>query len=151
MDRLGDRRALAQHLTGRAVARPLIIAIAIAIAVPIGCGGDDDGGGDQPSAEETAQRYVDAQNDHDAATICSLYSDRLKEQIGAVRNCPAFVQEQSSGAETSFELVGVEESGDRATAMLESSGESGAPVPLTVTLERTDRGWLITSLEAPAG
>ena len=148
MGRLKDRRALAQHLTGRAVARPLIIAIAI--AVPIGCG-EDDGGGDQPGAEETAQEYVEAQNEHDAATICALYSDRLKERIGAMRNCPAFVQEQSSGAETSFELVGVEESGDRATAMLESSGESGAPVPLTITLERTDEGWLITSLEAPGG
>ena len=148
MGRVGDRRALAPHHTGRAVACPLIIAIAI--AVPIGCGGDDDGGGDQPSAEETAQEYVEAQNEHDAATICALYSDRLKERIGAMRNCPAFVQEQSSGAETSFELVGVEESGDRATAMLESSGESGAPVPLTITLERTDGGWLITSLEAPA-
>jgi hypothetical protein len=125
------------------------LACAIAIAVPIGCGGDDDGGGDQPSAEETAQQYVGAQNDGDAATICSLYSDRLKEQIGAARNCPAFVQEQSSGAETSFELVGVEESGDRATAMLESSGESGAPVPLTITLERQGERWLITDLGGP--
>ena len=138
MGRLGNTRALAG------------LACAIAIAVPVGCGGDDDGGGDQPSAEETAQQYVDAQNNGDAATICSLYSDGLKEEIGALRNCPAFVQEQSSGAETNFELVGVEESGDRATAMLESSGESGAPVPLTITLERTDGGWLITSLEAPA-
>jgi hypothetical protein len=136
--RLGNRRALAG------------LACAIAIAVAIGCGGDDDGGGDQPSAEETAQQYVDAQNSGDASTICSLYSDGLKEEIGALRNCPAFVQEQSSGAETSFELVGIEESGNRATAMLESSGESGAPVPLTITLERTDGGWLITSLAAPA-
>jgi hypothetical protein len=125
------------------------LACAISIAVPTGCGGDDDGGGDQPSAEETAQQYVDAQNDGDAATICSLYSNGLKEQIGAARNCAAFVQEQSSGAETSFELVGVEESGNRATAMLESSGESGAPVPLSITLERQGERWLITDLGGP--
>jgi hypothetical protein len=137
VNRRGNRRALAG------------LACAIAIGVPVGCGGDDDDGVDQPSAEETAQQYVDAQNSGDAATICALYSDGLKEQIGALRSCPAFVQEQSSGAETSFELVGVEESGDRATAMLESSGESGAPVPLTITLERQGERWLITDLGSP--
>jgi hypothetical protein len=139
---------LAARLTGRAFARPLIIAIAI--SVPIGCGGDDDGGGDHPSAEETAQRYVDAQNDDDAATICSLYSDRLKEQIGAARNCPAFIQEQTSGLETEFTLVRVDEEGDRATAVLTASSTEGEQ-DLEIELRRADGGWLITSLGGPTG
>jgi hypothetical protein len=124
------------------------LACAISIAVPTGCGGDDDGGGDQPSAEETAQQYVDAQNDGDAATICSLYSNGLKEQIGAARNCPAFVQEQSSGAETQFELVGVEEIGDQATATLSATTaeEGGGGRELTITLKREGDTWVITEL-----
>jgi hypothetical protein len=134
---LGNRRALAG------------LACATAIAVPIGCGGDDDGGGEAPSAEMTAREYVDAQNDGDAATICALYSDGLKEEIGAARNCPAFVEEQSSGADTDFRLIRVDENGDRATATLEATtAEEGGqePVPLTITLERQDETWLITDL-----
>jgi hypothetical protein len=124
------------------------LACAIAIAVPIGCGGDDDGGGDQPSAKGTAQQYVDAQNDGDAATICSLYSDGLKEQIGAAQNCPGFVQEQSSGLETEFALVRVDEEGERATAVLTASSTEGEQ-ELEIELRRADGNWLITSLGPP--
>jgi ketosteroid isomerase-like protein len=125
------------------------MACAVAFAAPVGCGGDDE------SAEDVAQEYVDARNDGDAAKVCELYSDELKVQAGAGENCEAFIEEQSSGADTEFTLIEVEENGDRATAELRATPEQQAPVPLnvplTITLEREDGDWLITDLGPSTG
>ena len=68
-----------------------------------GCGESE-----QEQAREAVQGYVDAQNDDDFEAVCDLYSDAFKAQLGITAEaCPAFVEEQSSGAATSFELVGV--------------------------------------------
>jgi ketosteroid isomerase-like protein len=108
-----------------------------------GCGGD---GGEQ-SAQQAAISYAQARVKGDAATVCDLYTDQLKEQLGASDNCEAFVREQTSGGSvTSFTVRSVKEDGDTATATLETPGEAGEPVPLTVRLERQDGDWKITSL-----
>lgn len=115
---------------------------AVALAVAVGCGDDDE------SASDAVQAYVDATNQGDSAEICDLYSDELKRSLAIEANCEAFVEEQSSGGPPGdFRVVEVNEEDDRATAELETTGESGGPVPLTITLERQDDDWRITGLQ----
>jgi hypothetical protein len=124
-----------------------LIAVASALALGACGGGDGDG---QPSATEVAQTYADAHNQGDYAKVCSLYSDQLKQQLGG-SNCEAFVKEQTSGGPSSrLEVTGVTENGDRATANFRSNAESGAPVKLTVSMEKRDGDWRITSI-GPSG
>src|SRR5215217_3226632 len=58
-------------------------------ALVAGCGGDD---GDEGTAREAAQDYVQARNDGDAGRVCELYSDQLIEKLGA-SDCQSFVKE----------------------------------------------------------
>ena len=92
------------------------------------------------------QEYVDATNSDDYEAVCDLYSESLKQELGAA-DCPAFVEEQSSGAETELELVEVRVSGDRATADLDSRSEQEGPARLGLTLEREDDDWRITGFQ----
>jgi hypothetical protein len=109
-----------------------------ALAVAASCGESD-----QEQAREIVQEYVDASNADDYERICELYSETLKEELGAT-DCPAFVQEQSSGAETELELVEVRVNGDRATADLDAVSEQEGPARIGLTLEREDDEWRIT-------
>jgi hypothetical protein len=120
--------------------RRMLIGVAClaALAAAAGCGESD-----QEQAREVVQEYVDASNAGDYEAICDLYSESLKEELGAT-NCPAFVQEQSSGAETELELVEVRANGDRATADLDASSEQEGPARIGLTLEREDDEWRIT-------
>jgi len=115
-----------------------------ALVALAGCGESE-----QEQAREAVQGYVDAQNGDDFEAVCDLYSDAFKAQLGVTPEaCPAFVQEQSSGAATSFELVGVNVNGDTATADIDAMSEDGAgPSRLTVTLAREDGEWVITGLQ----
>lgn len=117
---------------------------AAALVALAGCGESE-----QEQAREAVQGYVDAQNGDDFEAVCDLYSDAFKAQLGVTPEaCPAFVQEQSSGAATSFELVGVNVNGDTATADIDAMSEDGAgPSRLTVTLAREDGEWEITGLQ----
>jgi ABC-type glycerol-3-phosphate transport system substrate-binding protein len=132
--------------------RPIIRRAAVTVAcaaalTAAGCGGN----GDEQSAGETAQAYVDARNQGDTAKVCDLYSEQLKQHLGG-DDCEAFVEEQTSGVKTGgFKVVSVQEDGDQATAKLQSSGEAGKPVQLTITLERQDGDWRITALGAGGG
>lgn len=122
----------------------LVCAVALVGAAGCGNGGD--------TAEEAAQAYVDAQNDGDSAKVCELFSAELREQLAA-ENCPAFIEEQSSGAETSFELIRVEEDGDVATAVVKATaGEGVTPreAELQIGLEREDEEWRVAAL-GPSG
>jgi hypothetical protein len=110
----------------------------IGVAVLAGCGESD-----QEQAREVAQKYVDATNDNDFEAICDLYSEEFKRQLGA-ENCPAFVEEQSSGADTALELVEVRVRGDKATADLDSVSEQEGPARLSLQLEREGDDWEIT-------
>ena len=114
------------------------IACLAALAAVAGCGESD-----QEQAREVAQEYVDASNSDDFEAVCDLYSDDFKKELGAA-NCPAFVEEQSSGADTELELVEVRVSGDKATADLDSVSEQEGPARLSLQLEREDGDWLIT-------
>ena len=117
-------------------------------ALVAGCGGDD---GDEGTAREAAQDYVQARNDGDAGRVCELYSDQLIEKLGA-SDCQSFVKEQTAGVATSFTLVSVRERGDHATAILRASvaGEGGDGGRLRITLERQDGEWRITGLSSGA-
>ena len=111
-----------------------------------GCGGDES---DEATARAAAQDYVQARNQGDAGRVCELYSDELIQSQGA-SNCEAFVKEQTAGVATSFTLVDVKESGDRATATLRAAVAgneiAGGAGRLQVTMERQGDEWKITSL-----
>jgi ketosteroid isomerase-like protein len=112
-----------------------------AIAGLVACGESD-----QEQAREVVQDYVDATNSDDFERVCELYSDSLKQELGAA-DCPAFVEEQSSGVETELELVEVRVSGDKATADLDSRSEQEGPARLGLMLEREDDEWRITGFQ----
>jgi hypothetical protein len=131
----------------RPMKRPIIrrAAVAVACAAAIaaaGCGGK----GDEQSAGEAAQAYVDARNERDAAKVCGLYSEQLKQQLAIAGSCEAFVKEQSSGISGEAKVVSVKSHGDQGTATLAVSGEGVKPVQVTIQLERQDGDWLITGL-----
>jgi ketosteroid isomerase-like protein len=127
------------------VARLFTALLCAAAMVTLGACGESE----QEQAREAVQGYVDAQNDDDFGAICDLYSDAFKAQLGITAEaCPAFVEEQSSGAATSFELVGVNVKGDTAFADIDATSEDAeGPSRLTVTLAREDDEWVITGLQ----
>jgi len=107
-----------------------------------GCGQSD-----QEKARETVQDYVDARNSKDFEAECDLYTEEFLKQIGAT-DCPAFVEEQTSGAATGdLKLVSVRVKDDRGTAELDVSGESGASTRVGLTLERQDGEWKVSGLQ----
>ena len=118
---------------------------AAALVGVAGCGGDDDS-----SAEDVAQDLVDARNVGNHARFCELLSDEVRERYGG-NACPAFIEEQSSGAESAFELLRVEEEGDRAVAVVRLTTEdSGAPTQeLQIGLREQDGEWRVASLAPP--
>jgi hypothetical protein len=119
--------------------RLAVIAAACALALG-GCGGD---GGE--SASDTVQSYVDARNHRDFQQVCDLLSDQLRQQTGG-SNCPRFIDEQTSGSpRRQLKVIGVTENGDRAVAHLQTTGESGNPIDLTVMLAKQDGDWRVTS------
>ena len=101
------------------------------------------GESDQEQAREVVQDYVDASNSDDFERVCELYSDDFKDELSAA-DCPEFVKEQSSGAETELELVEVRVSDDKATADLDSVSEQEGPARLSLQLEREGDDWKIT-------
>ena len=107
------------------------------------------GESEQEKARETVQGYVDAQNDDDFEAVCGLYSAAFKAQLGVTdETCPAFVEEQSSGAATTLELAGVNVNEDTAFAGIDAVSEDGSgPSRLTVLLAREDGEWVITGLQ----
>jgi ketosteroid isomerase-like protein len=124
---------------------PRIALAAACAALVAGCGGN--GGGQNDTARDAAQAYVQARNQGDAGKVCELYSDQLIQQLHAV-NCEAFVKEQTAGVATSFTLIGVRETGDRATATVRATVAGAAPGKgqLRITLELQNGEWKITSL-----
>jgi ketosteroid isomerase-like protein len=94
------------------------------------------------------QDYVDARNDGDFELVCDLYSDSFKQQLAIGENCPAFVEEQTSGAGGELSVADVHVNDDRATADLDVSEGSEVPSRVALLLEREDDGeWKITGLQ----
>lgn len=119
--------------------RLAVIAAACAAALA-GCGG---GGG---SADDVAQSYVEARNGQDFKQVCELLSDQFREQLGGDA-CARFIAEQSSGIpRRQLKVISVSETGDRATALLETIGESGRRTNLKLSLARQEGDWRITSV-----
>src|SRR6476660_3468169 len=116
-----------------------ILICAAALTGVAGCGGS--GGGNDQSASDAVQKYVDAQNRNDFATVCNALSDQLRQQLGG-SNCAGFIREQTSGRpRQQLKVIGVTQNGDSATADLELAGESGAPVRVSVKLQRQNGDW----------
>jgi ketosteroid isomerase-like protein len=125
---------------------PRIALAAACAALVASCGGN--GGGQNDTARDAAQAYVQARNQGDAGRVCELYSEQLIQQLHAA-NCEAFVKEQTAGVATSLTLIGVQESGDHATATIQATvaGEiSTGKGELRISLERQNGEWKITSL-----
>jgi ketosteroid isomerase-like protein len=124
-----------------------VLAVACAGALA-GCGGDDDDGTDT-AVERAAQEYVDAYNDRDFRTVCSMLTDSYKDerQIGPT-GCPQYFAEHTTGAPTTLTLVEVEENGSVARAKVRSESEDASgEVELTVALARQpDGSWQVNDL-----
>ncbi len=118
----------------------LACAAALATAL-LACGETD-----QEQAREVAQDYVEASNEDDFAAVCELYSESFKQQLGAA-DCPAFVEENSSGADSELELVDVRVSDDTATADIDIVSEDGGPIRVGLRLQREDGDWRIVGLQ----
>jgi hypothetical protein len=129
---------------GPSMVRRTITALvcAAALVAVAGCGESD-----QEQAREVVQDYVDARNDGDFELVCDLYSDSFKQELAIGENCPAFVEEQTSGAGGEFSVVDVRVSDDRATADLDVSEGSEGPSRVALVLEREDDEWKITGLQ----
>jgi hypothetical protein len=124
------------------VPRSITAAICTFLVVAgVGCGQSD-----QEEAREAVQDYVDASNGDDYERVCELYADSFKEELGAT-DCPAFVEEQTSGLDGEIEIVSVRVRDERAIAELDAAGESGAPTRIGLILEQEDGDWLITGLQ----
>jgi hypothetical protein len=112
------------------------------LAALAGCGQSD-----QEQARELAQDYVEASNGGDFERACELYSDSYKEQL-AVEDCPAFIEEQSSGVDQELELVEVRLNGDRGSAEVDVlREEEGGPARVRLLLERSDGEWRISGFQ----
>lgn len=125
--------------------RVLILLVCTAALVAIaGCGESD-----QEQAREVVQDYVDARNDGDFETVCELFSDTFKEQLGVGEDCAAFIEEQTTGgdAESTLEVVDVRVKNDRATADIDVVREGEGPSRVTLTLASEDGEWKITGLQ----
>src|ERR671922_1531645 len=95
----------------------LVACGAVAFAVMLAaCGGDDDG--TDTDAGRAAQRYVDAYNERDFKTVCSMLTDSYKDERqfgpgGAIEpeegqlrtGCPQYFDEHTSGAPTSLSVL----------------------------------------------
>jgi hypothetical protein len=130
---------------GPSMARRTLTALvcAAALAVAGGCGESD-----QEQAREVVQDYVDARNDGDFEIVCDLYSESYKEQLAIGENCPAFVEEQTTGAGGGeLSVADVNTSGDRATADLDVSMGAEGPSRVALVLERQDDDWRITGVQ----
>ena len=116
---------------------------AAALVAAAGCGETD-----QEQAREVVQDYVDARNEGDFELVCDLYSDSFKQQLAIGENCPAFVEEQTSGAGGELSVADVRVRDDRATADLDVSEGSEGPSRVALVLEREDDGeWKITGIQ----
>src|SRR5919204_4936197 len=120
-----------------------------------GCGGGDDNGTDT-AAGRAAQQYVDAYNDRDFDTVCTLLSKSYKaerelvpgsaeepEEEGELETgCAQYFKEHTGGATTTLTLVDVQEKGAVATAHIRSESEDtpGGEADETIGLARQRDG-----------
>jgi len=120
------------------------LACGAAIAAAVGCGESD-----QEKAREVVQQFVDARNGDDFEAECDVYSDKYLDEL-AVADCPAFIQEQSTGAdgEEELDIVDVEVNDDKATANVDVIRESeGGPTRIGLLLAEEDGEWRITGFQ----
>jgi ketosteroid isomerase-like protein len=113
---------------------------AAALAGAVGCGQSD-----QQQARDAVEDYADARNSGDFERVCELLSDSFKQTAAIGQNCPAFVQEQTSGASGEFKVVQVSVNDDNATATLDVEQGSDGPSRVQLRLVRQGDDWRITS------
>ena len=130
----------------------LALACAVVIAGIVGCGGADDGGGSDESAEDVAQAYVDARNQRDPAALCELYIDEIRAQTPTEHGCESFVRERMSAVKGSkVELVRVDEQGETAIAAVSTAIGDGSPLHATIPLQRDGDEWAIAGVDFAYG
>jgi ketosteroid isomerase-like protein len=119
------------------------VACSIALAALAGCGESE-----QEQAREVVQDYAEARNAGDFEAVCELFSERFVEQLGT-DDCPAFIEEQTAGAdgEQTLEVVDVRVSDEVATAELDVVSDATGPSRVVVRLEEEDGEWRIVGLQ----
>ena len=119
------------------------LACLVALAAAAGCGESE-----QEQAREVAQDYAEARTDGDYAAVCELFSENFVAEL-QTDDCPAFIKEQTAGADgdEEVEVVDVRASGDKATADLDISSGSGGPTRIGLSMELEDGEWRITGLQ----
>jgi len=130
--------------------RPLAAALALALALG-GCG--DSGPTDEEQVRTTLTSFSRATAAKDYQALCdrllapSLIADLKK--IGLP--CEIALQQGLGDVKQPRLIVGdVKVDGKQATAQVKTSAEGQAPSSDTVELERTDKGWRISSLATPS-
>ena len=125
--------------------RPTLTALACSVAIAaLGACGESE----QEQAREVVQDYAEARNAGDSQAVCELFSESFVEQLGT-DDCPAFIEEQTAGAngEQQLEVVDVRVSDEVATAELDAISESAGPSRIVLRLEQEDEEWRITGLQ----
>lgn len=119
------------------------VACSIALAALAGCGESE-----QEQAREVVQDYAEARNSGDYEAVCELFSESFIEQLGT-DDCPAFIEEQTAGAdgEQQLEVVNVRVSDEVATAEIDVVSEAAGPSRVVVRLQEEDGEWRITGLQ----
>jgi ketosteroid isomerase-like protein len=137
---------------------------AVGAVMLAGCGGGDDDGTDT-AAGRAAQQYVDAYNDRDFDTVCTLLSKSYKaerelvpgsaeepEEEGELETgCAQYFKEHTGGATTTLTLVDVQEKGAVATAHIRSESEDNPDGEADETLglaRQRDGSWKVTDITA---
>jgi ketosteroid isomerase-like protein len=119
------------------------LACLFALALAAGCGESE-----SEQAREVVQDYADARESGDFEAVCELLSESLINEL-QTDDCPAFIAEQTAGADgaETIDVVDVRTSGDTATADLDVSSGSEGPSRIGLRLEQQDGEWRITGLQ----
>lgn len=119
------------------------LACFVALAAAGACGESD-----QEQAREVVQDYAEARASGDFEAVCDLFSESFVNEL-QTDDCPAFIAEQTAGADGAeqIEVVDVRTSGDTATADLDVSSGSEGPSRIGLRLELEDGEWRIVGLQ----
>ncbi len=129
-----------------------ILSAACAGVVACGCGGGD--GKAQQTPDQVATAFVDAWNRHDAAAVCSYYTDAAKRLYaqatttlitGRPKTCAHFigVTQFSGDPRARWQVKAVVVHGDEASVTVTPANRHTPFLSLGLGLVKTSQGWQV--------